>query len=81
MKIVMDMILAEVKLPKADAEIDHPAGVVVTDRGGYRFVQNYSGKPQRVRLHCPMQDQISHKRIEGEWTMPVNGILILKKDS
>ena len=80
MKIVMDMILAEVKLPKADAEIDHQEGIVATARGEYIFLQNYSGEAQKVNLGRPMFDLIGQRRIEDGWMLPANGIMILKEE-
>ena len=80
MEIVMDMILAEVKLPKADAEIDHQEGIVATARGEYIFLQNYSGEAQKVNLGRPMFDLIGQRRIEDVWMLPANGIMILKEE-
>ena len=76
----MDFIVAEVDLPQAEAGMTHPEEFVANAWGEYIFLQNTSGEPQRVRMHCPMPDQISYNRIEGEWTMPVNDMMILKKD-
>lgn len=76
----MDLIVAEVDLPQADAEMTHPEAAVANARDECVFLQNDGGKPQRVRLHCPLEDRISRNRIEGEWTVPVYEMMILKKD-
>ena len=77
---VMDRILAETDLPRADAGVEHRTGVVVTVRGDYLFVQNYSGEPQQVRINGPMWDLVGQRTVEGECRMPANGIMILKEE-
>lgn len=76
----MDFIVAEVDLPQADAGMTHPEAAVANARDECVFLQNDGGKPQHVRLYCPLGDRMSRNRIEGEWTVPVNEMMILKKD-
>ena len=76
----MDFIVAEVDLPQADAGMTHPEEGVANARDECVFLRDDGGKPQRVRLRRPMRDRISRNRIEGEWTVPVNEMMILKKD-
>ena len=76
----MDFIVAEVDLPQADARMTHPEAAVANARDECVFLQNDGEKSQRVRLHGPLGDRISRNRIGGEWTVPVNDMMILKKD-
>ena len=56
-----------------------PAGVIATERGGAVFLQNYSGTDQTVTLSCEYIDLLTDKTVSGRFTLPVNGIMILKK--
>ena len=76
---VMERILSELDIPRAIAA-DCPAGVIATDRGGFVFLQNYSGEPQVVDVHGPMTDLIGQRTVEGRCTLPTNGIMILKTE-
>ena len=56
-----------------------PEGVLATARGEYVFLQNFSGSEQHISFPGKMTDLISGREFEGEYTMPVNGILVLKQ--
>ena len=58
----------------------HPEAAVANARDDCVFLRNDGGKTQCVSLHCLLGDWISRNRIEGEWTVPVNEMMILKKD-
>ena len=71
-------IAAELKLVKAMQE-DLPAGVIATERGGAVFLQNYSGKAAEINFADKYTDLITGNAVEGEYTLPVNGVLVLVK--
>lgn len=75
---IIDRIIAGIDLPKA-AERPLPEGVIATARGKFIFLQNFSGSEQPVSLHEKMTDLVSGREIEGECTIPVNGIMILTR--
>ena len=56
-----------------------PAGVIATERGGAIFLQNYSGKAQQVVFEETYTDLITGNAVEGEYTLAVNGVLVLVK--
>ena len=56
-----------------------PKGVIATERGGAIFLQNYSGKAQQVVFADKYTDMITGNTVQGEHTMPVNGVMVLVK--
>ena len=56
-----------------------PAGVIATERGGAVFLQNYSGKAAEINFADKYTELITGNAVEGEYTLPVNGVLVLVK--
>ena len=71
-------IAEELKLVKAMQE-KLPTGVIATERGEAIFLQNYSGKVQQVVFEDKYTDLITGNAVEGEYALPVNGVLVLVK--
>ncbi len=69
-------LAGELALPRA-LEDELPDGVVATERGGAIFLQNYSGKPQQVILSGRYIDLITGMAVQGAFTMPTNGCMVL----
>ena len=78
----LDAIYADIAdkldLPKAMNQ-ELPQGVIATERGGAIFLQNYSGKEQQVVFADKYTDMITGQTVEGTYTMPANGVLVLVK--
>ena len=78
----LDAIYADIAdkldLPKAMNQ-ELPQGVIATERGGAIFLQNYSGKEQQVVFADKYTDMITGQTVEGAYTMPANGVLVLVK--
>ena len=74
---VIDRVIDGLDLPRA-LDVPLPEGVLATARGEFVFLQNFSGSEQTVRLPGKMTDLLSGSEYEGECTLPVNGIMVLR---
>ena len=69
-------IVSALGIPRALKD-ELPEGVVATERGGAVFLQNYSGKAQRVTLSATYTDLITGKTVGGEFDFPACGVMVL----
>ncbi len=72
-------IVGELHLNRALAQDELPAGVIATERGEAIFLQNYSGAPQQIVLGDKYTDLITGETVQGAFTMPTNGCMVLVK--
>ena len=56
-----------------------PYGVIASRRGDYVFLQNFSGREQKIECSGTFRDIVNGQCVTDTCMLPVNGIMILKK--
>lgn len=75
---ILQRVTADLSLTKA-WEMPLPEGVIATQRGSYCFLQNYSGKEQRIPLPQAAMDLITGKILDGNCLLPAHSVVLFKK--
>ncbi|MBR4082518.1 MAG: beta-galactosidase [Clostridia bacterium] len=77
LRAIYDRVLANLDLPAALPD-PLPDGVIATAREDVIFLQNYSGAAQQITLSGAYTDLITGSPVSGTFTMPVNGVMVLR---
>ncbi|MBQ9324287.1 MAG: beta-galactosidase [Clostridia bacterium] len=75
---VMERVCGETDLAAA-WNTPLPYGVIASRRGDYVFLQNFSGREQKIECSGTFRDIVNGQCVTDTCMLPVNGIMILKK--